>query len=194
MGNENHFYPTPEPKELEPKSYEVHFDNNRFGDTDRPQGTSTHGLVGELNGWWKIICAQQGINPEDERLKKVDYYLMELGKNALEYARGGAIKVIFEPDKITVIVSDHGQGFENQNDVEYSTSSQMGHGLSQVRKFADEFIVETGGKKYAKAKGKRKLVVMGVSDITEGLKITFIKKFFEKCKTRTMRPGHAIKQ
>jgi hypothetical protein len=171
MENEKHFYP--ETKETKPISYEVHFDGKHFGDVQKPLGTC--GLVGELNDWWQKICTEGGINPEDERFKNVDYYLVELGKNALEYADGGEIKVIFEPDIITVVITDQGQGFEDQNDVEYSTSSQMGPGLSQVRKFADEFVVETGGKKYAKAKGKRKLVLMGVSDITVGSKINFIK-------------------
>ena len=150
MENEKHFYQTQESKEVEPKSYGVHFDNNHFGDTERPQGTSTHDLVGELNNWWESICTKQGINPEDKSLKHVDYHLMELGKNALEYADGGEIKVIFEPNKITVVVSDQGQGFKNQNDVEYSSSSQYGHGLYEVRKYADEFSVETGGKNMPK--------------------------------------------
>ncbi len=175
MENEKHFYPTPESKEIEPKSYGVHFDNNHFGDTERPKGTSTHDLVGELNGWWKRICTEQGVNPEDKSLKQVDYYLMELGKNALDYTGGGEIKVIFESNKITVVVSDQGQGFEDPNDdILYGSP---GHGLSEVKRYADEFIIETNGAKFTKAPKKKKLVRSEETDIQQGSKITFIKNF-----------------
>ena len=155
----------------------VCFSDNRFGDTDRPQGVGTHELVGELNRWWKSICSQQNIDPEDKRLKNADYYIMELGKNALEHADGGEIKVIFESSKITAIVSDLGQGFDDLNDAEYRSSSQYGHGLFKTRKYADEFFIESGGRKYGKIKSKIKLVDIEVSDVTTGSKITFIKNF-----------------
>jgi anti-sigma regulatory factor (Ser/Thr protein kinase) len=177
MENENHFYQ--EAKEIEPKFYEVRFDESGFGDKKLPifNRIGGYGLPGLINEWWEKICAQQGINSNDKKLKNVDYFLLELGKNAFEHAEGGEIKVIFEPNKITIVVSDQGQGFENKNDVDYSSSSQMGHGLSQARKYADEFVIETHGKKYSKIKGKRNLMDVGVSDITTGSKITITKNF-----------------
>jgi anti-sigma regulatory factor (Ser/Thr protein kinase) len=173
MENEKHFYP--EYKEAEPKSYEVYFDDEHFGDTEKP--IDTDALVGKMHTWWEQICTENSIDHDDKIYGEIHYHLMELGKNALEHGDGGMINVIFEPDKITVIVSDKGQGFEDMGDVEYSSSSQYGHGLYEVRRYADEFSIESGGKKYGKVKSKRKLVDMGASDITTGSKITFIKNF-----------------
>lgn len=71
MENERNFYPTLELKDTEPKSCEVHFDNNHFGDTERPQGTDTYGLVGELNRWWDNVCTKNGFDPKDKKIKKL---------------------------------------------------------------------------------------------------------------------------
>ena len=178
MENEKHFYPSIESKERLTREYTVNFLSSFYPDAKKTEKTyDTAGLVGMLNTWWDKICTERGLSPKDKKVFNIGYHVIELGKNALEHAHGGEIKVIFEPDKITVIVSDQGQGFENYDDVEYSTSSQYGHGLYGVRKYADDFSVETGGKKYVKEKGKKKLVDTGISDITTGSKITFIKKF-----------------
>lgn len=173
MENEKHFYPILESKENEPKAHQVDFDDNHFGEIEAPIDTLT--LVGKLNTWWDKICTENGLNPDDEKIFNFGYYVIELGKNALEYADGGEIKVIFEGQRITIMVTDQGQGFEDLNDINYSTS--LGHGLSEVRKYADEFTIETNGKKYTKVKGKRKLVETQESDIKQGSKITFIKNF-----------------
>lgn len=175
MENERNFYPTPEQKESKPKTYQVHFDDKHFGDVKKAIGTLE--LVGQLNEWWDKICLENGLNPKDKKIFRLGYYVIGLGKNALEYAEGGEIKVIFEPNKITVMVSDQGHGFEDRDHVEYSTSSQYGHGLAEIRKYANEFTVETGGIKYAKVAGKRKLAETVPSDIQNGSKITFIKNF-----------------
>lgn len=178
MENEKHFYPTPESKERPVHEYSVNFLSYTHSEAEKAERTyDTDGLLDMLRDWWKQICDENNIDPNDKKLKNVDYYIMELGKNALEHAQGGEIKVIFEPEKITVMVSDRGQGFKDQEDVEYSTSSQYGHGLYEVRRYADEFSIETGGRKYIKEKGKRKLINVGVSNTTTGSKITFIKNF-----------------
>jgi anti-sigma regulatory factor (Ser/Thr protein kinase) len=173
MINERHFYL--EKKEAKTKSYEVDFNDRHFGEIERPGGTDK--LVGDLHNWWAKICSEAGLNPEAKHLAKAHYYIMELGKNALEHGDGGKIKVIFELHKITVITTDQGHGFEDLEDVEYCSSSQYGHGLNEVRKYSDDFCVESGGRKYAKVKGKRKLIDSGESDIKTGSKITFIKNF-----------------
>ena len=184
MENEKHFSQHIEQAEREPKKYIVRFDETHFGDEEidpkavqanREYGSSW--IPGAINEWWPQICSENNLNPNEKKLQTVLLHFIEVARNASEKVGSGEIKVIFEPKKITFEVSDQGQGFGRQEDVEYLTSPQYGHGLSQVRRYADEFSVETGGKKYTKTKGKRKLVDMGVSDITTGSKITFIKNF-----------------
>lgn len=173
MESEKHFYPILESKEIEPKSYGVHFDKNHFGDIEQSVGTLE--LVGELNEWWGKICIESGINPNDKKLKNIDYYLMELGKNALEYADGGEIKVIFESNKITVIVTDNkGWDGDPNDDILYGSP---GHGLSGIKRYADEFIIETNGKRFTKLPKKKKLARSEDTDVQHGSKITFIKNF-----------------
>lgn len=98
-----------------------------------------------------------------------------MGKNALEYTKGGTVQVIIEPDKVTVVVIDQGQGFENLSEADYCSSPDYGHGLSQVREYSDEFMIETNGKKYVKTKNDEPLIEMGNSDIQHGSKITSVK-------------------
>jgi anti-sigma regulatory factor (Ser/Thr protein kinase) len=184
MENEKHFSQNIEQPEHEPKTYVVRFDESHFGDEEidpnvvRNQAESGSSWIPQsINEWWSKICSESNLNPSDKKLEKILLHLIEVARNAFEKVGSGEIKVIFEPKKITFEVADKGQGFGNQEDVEYLTSSQYGHGLSQARRYSDEFLIETNEKKYAKAKGKGKLVNMGVSDITTGSKITFIKNF-----------------
>jgi anti-sigma regulatory factor (Ser/Thr protein kinase) len=96
-----------------------------------------------------------------------------LGKNALEHAGGGEIKVLFGIGKITVIVTDQGPGFENPND---DIEALPEHGLSEVKKFSDEFMIETNGRRFTKIPGKRKLVVTEDTRVVHGTRITLVKK------------------
>src|SRR3989338_3984436 len=154
MNNEKHFYPIPEQKELEPKIYQVHFDDKHFGDAEKPVGTDE--LVGELNRWWDKLCGENGLNPRDKKMEDIGYYIIELGKNALEIAEGGEIKVIFEPNKIKVVITDNmGWDGDPNDDILYGSP---GHGLSQVKRYADEFTIETNGAKFTKVPKKKKLV------------------------------------
>ena len=162
-----------EQSESEPRFNSIQFDSSHFGEAEK--SVDTNEVVGELNGWWKKICVENKIDPDDRRFKNIDYFIIELGKNALEHADGGEIKVLFENDKITVIVTDRGQGFENPNDdILYGVP---GHGLSEVKRYADEFIIETNGKKFTKVPKKKKLVSSEDTDVQSGTRITFIKKF-----------------
>lgn len=155
------------------KVYSVQFDNEHFGEIKRPIGTLS--LVAEMNDWWKNTCTQNGLDHEEEskRCKNADYYMMELGKNALEYGGGEReIKILFEENKITVVVTDNGAGIDNPNkEIEFHPE----HGLSVVKKFADEFTVESRGKKFTKIKKKIKLLESQDTDVTQGTKITFIR-------------------
>jgi len=128
--------------------------------------------VGALNDWWQKICTESGLNLNSKELKKIDYYLLEIARNAFENIGSGEIKVIFEPKKATIIITDHGHGFENPNE-----DIQLGHGLHQVKKYADEFIIESNGAKFTKIPKRKKLVKTEDTDIMQGSKITFIKNF-----------------
>ena len=161
----------PKIEEEKQKLYNVEFNEDHFGEVKTPVGTLS--LVGKMNTWWKNICVENGWDKDDKRWKNIDYYIMELGKNALEYGRGDReIKILFGENKITVIVTDNGVGFDNPND---DIGVRHEHGLSVVEKFADEFIIESNGRKFVKVDNKRKLVKSEDTDIMRGTKITLIK-------------------
>lgn len=182
MENKKYFLQHIEQSEHEPKAYNIRFDESHFGDEEidpkivkvqAERGSSW--IPGAINEWWAQMCSENNLNPNEKRLQNTSYHFIEVARNAFENVGSGELKVIFEPKKITFEVSDQGKGLGDQEDVEYLTSLQYGHGLYQVKKYADEFSVETGGKKYAKVKNKRKLVEIGLSDVTRGSKITFVK-------------------
>jgi hypothetical protein len=184
MENEKHFSQHIEQPESEPKEYVVKFDESHFGDREiDPSIVADCNRIGDswipgaIGRWWTQICTENNLNPNERRLQNLAYHFIEVARNAFENVRSAEIKVIYEPNKFTFVVSDQGQGFESREDVEYLTSSEYGHGLYQVRKYADDFFLETGGRKYTKEKGKKKLVDMGTSDTITGSKITFIKNF-----------------
>jgi anti-sigma regulatory factor (Ser/Thr protein kinase) len=159
-------------REKQPRFNSVTFSEDHFGQTKTAVGTDE--VVVELNEWWARICLENKINnPDDRRLKNIDYYIFELGKNALEHAGGGEIKVLFGIGKITVIVTDQGPGFENPND---DIEALPEHGLSEVKKFSDEFMIETNGRRFTKIPGKRKLVVTEDTRVVHGTRITLVKK------------------
>jgi len=176
MENEKHFYPISESKEQLAHEYSVNFLSSSHPESEQAERTyDTDEFVGMMKEWWEKICLENNINPDDKKLKNVDYYIIELGKNALEYANGGEIKVIFEKDKIRVVIIDN-KGWDNDpnDDILYGSP---GHGLSQVKRYADEFIIETNGTKYTKVPKKKKLVMSKDTDVQQGSKITFIKNF-----------------
>lgn len=141
---------TPEQNKVK-KTCQIQFNSEHFGDKKKPIGTQE--LVGELNEWWDNNCSENGLDPKDDSIHVLGYQVIELCKNAFEHAHGGEISVIFEPDKIIVIVSDQGVGFDDQEQMEYYFSIQ-GHGLSGIKEYADELTVETSGAKYTKVAGE----------------------------------------
>jgi len=169
MENERKFYPS---REVAPQSHTICFDKKHFEKTERLIDTDT--LVGLLNQWWDKTCVENGLDPREKKLEDIGYYLIELGKNALELENNGIIKVIFEENKITVIVTNSGQGWDGNpnDDILYGTP---GHGLSQTKKFADEFVIETNQKKYIKVSKNIKLKEADNPELKEGSRITFIK-------------------
>ncbi|MFA5871187.1 MAG: hypothetical protein WC858_00520 [Parcubacteria group bacterium] len=172
MEDEGRLFKQPEKKETNPKCYKIHFDDDHFGDIETP--IDTYRLVGRLNAWLDTIFAENQLDSANPKISFLCYCIVELSKNALEYATGGEIAVNFEPNKITVIVADNESwDGDPNNDILYGSP---GHGLSRVKGFADEFIIETNGQKLMKVPGKRKLVKSADTEIKQGTKITFVKK------------------
>lgn len=174
MKNEKHFHPNPEAKEQPTREYAVNFvafNNPKAKQAEKTYDTGT--LVRMLNDWWDDLCKERGFKPGNKKMDTIGYYILELGKNALEHAGGGEIKAIFEPDKIKVVVTD-GKGWEGDpnDDILYGSP---GHGLSEAKRYADEFTIETRGKKYTKA-SRRPELVESEGIVQPGSKITFIKK------------------
>jgi hypothetical protein len=169
MENEKHFPLTPEAKERPAQEYAVNFLAFNNPKARRAEKTyDTGALVEMLNDWWDGLCKDRGLNPGNKKLDTVGYCILELGKNALEHAYGGEIKVV---------VTD-GKGWEGDpnDDLLYGSP---GRGLSQVKRYADEFIIETRGKKYTKSSKRQKLVISEDEDtaVGQGSRVTFIKKF-----------------
>lgn len=128
-------------------------------------------VPGHINKWWEQICKKNGIEPHDQKFKNVDYYLVELARNAFEDAGHGEIKVTFEPTRVIVTISDHGPGF-NPNQV-----IKLGHGIDLAVRFADEFMIETNGTKYVKREGTENFTTSSDTDVQQGVRITFVKNF-----------------
>lgn len=182
MENEKHFSQHIEQPESEPRIYTINFDKTHFGDSEidpklvfdcNRRGDSW--IPEKIDEWWAQICSENNLNPNERRLKNLMYHFIEVARNAFEKVGSGELKVTFEPKKIVIVVHDQGEGFGDADDV--NNAMAMGHGLSQVKKYADEFVVETNGRKYVKGKGKQKLIESQDTDIQRGSKITFIKNF-----------------
>ena len=179
MENEKYFSQHIEQPEHEPKMYNIRFDESHFGDCEidpeavRIQAERGSSWIPEaINEWWVQICSENNLDPENKRLDRILLHLIEVARNAFEKVGSGEIKVIFEQKGITFIVSDDGYGFKNPNE-----DMLPNHGLDLAKKFANEFIIETNGRKFEKVKGKRKLVETKDTSVQQGSKITFIKNF-----------------
>lgn len=163
------------PREKETKKYAIHFNNFYFGEREESMGTA--GLVGHLNKWWDSICEDNNRDPKDKILHQVGYYLIELCKNALEYTSyrvGGEVEVMFSVNKVTIIVTDQGSGFEDPNE---DMLHNPEHGLITAKNYADEFTIETNGRKFTKVPKKKKLVISLDTDVKKGSRITLVKNF-----------------
>jgi anti-sigma regulatory factor (Ser/Thr protein kinase) len=139
------------------------------------------GVPGKVDRWFNGFCEQHGLDPKNSLINKIGYHVIELAKNAADYGGGGEVHVQLGEAQFTVVIQDHGQGFENVlEDIE--TSAGGGYGLKEAMRFADEFLIETHGERFEKVlQGKRrKFIKTNPSLIVTGSKITFIKKFIKR--------------
>jgi len=173
MENEKNFYPAPE--EEKPKTFRIAFSGERFGEVEEKTGGSV-GLAGKLGDWWERKCRENNIDLQEERFKDVAYYMIEAGKNALEYRDNGEIEIIFGENDITVVVSNSGPGWDGNpsDDILYGSP---GHGLAEIKEFSDEFMIETNQRRYVKVSGQDELKEEEAPEFKDGARITFIKKF-----------------
>ncbi|KKR18931.1 MAG: hypothetical protein UT48_C0039G0006 [Parcubacteria group bacterium GW2011_GWE2_39_37] len=180
METERHFSQLIEKKESTPKTYTIKFDSRSFGDKKIDSLVVKYWkqfgdpwLPGAVSEWWEKICLDNKLDPTSENLRELELHLIEIARNAFEEVGNGEIKLIFEPHKITAVVTDQGPGFESPpNELMWSM-----HGLDLVKKYADEFSIETNGIRYSKESSDSDLIESGEADIKTGSKITFIKNF-----------------
>lgn len=108
--------------------------------------------AGAASGDVKQTLKQLGITPSTIRNVAVAMYEAEI--NMVIHAGGGEIDVEITEDKITVVLSDHGPGIENIDlamKEGYSTAPDnirclgfgAGMGLPNIKKYSDEFKIET---------------------------------------------------
>ncbi|MFA6307464.1 MAG: hypothetical protein WCS88_02145 [Patescibacteria group bacterium] len=182
MNNENNFSQNIEQPEQWPKKISVQFDQNHFDGqeidkkaVDYQKDSGNSWLPGSLNNWWKKICLENEPEVSAEELGEIIYYLIEVARNAIEKVGSGEIEVIFDKNKITFVVTDQGVGFENP-----LQQIKPKHGLYEVRGYADEFTIETNGKKYTKIPNSLNLDQSEETDVIQGSRITFTKNYDEK--------------
>ena len=156
------------------RSFSLRFDSYEGFEDEQTRQLDSLDVVGRFNRWWDEICSQTGNNPRNKIFENIGYFLIELAKNALEYTAGAEVKVSFEEDRVVIVVHDQGDGFDDPNDDMFASPD---HGLSETKRFADEFTIESNGKRFSKERRKRNLVYVGETDVLSGAKITFVKHF-----------------
>ncbi|MBQ4109815.1 MAG: ATP-binding protein [Clostridia bacterium] len=108
--------------------------------------------AGEASSNVKKKLKQIGINPEAIRRSVIAMYEGEI--NMVIHANGGTATVEITPQKIHIILADNGPGIADINlamKEGYSTASEearnlgfgAGMGLPNIKKYTDEFEIET---------------------------------------------------
>lgn len=108
--------------------------------------------AGEASSNVKSKLKMMGVNPEIIRKVAIAMYEGEI--NMVIHAEGGTIEVIISPEEINMILKDRGPGIENIElamQAGYSTAPDnirnlgfgAGMGLPNMKKYSDEFKIET---------------------------------------------------
>jgi anti-sigma regulatory factor (Ser/Thr protein kinase) len=109
-------------------------------------------VAGEASSSVRKLLNQLGVDPPIVKRTSIAMYEAEI--NAVIHGNGGKALVQFFEDKVTILISDEGPGIE---DIElamqegYSTAPDRiremgfgaGMGLSNIKKNADEFVLES---------------------------------------------------
>lgn len=158
--------------------FTIDFDKRRFGSeeiSERVLATGYSWIPGAVGHWWDRICLENTLDAKEKKLQNFLYYFIEIARNAQESVEKGTLKVMFDTHTITVVVEDGGEGFPDAESVKYAIDIE--HGLWQVKRYSDTFILETNGKKYQKVKGQKYLVESSDTDVQHGTRVTFSKVF-----------------
>lgn len=108
--------------------------------------------AGEASSDVKSKLKQMGVSPEVVRKVAISMYEGEI--NMVIHANGGTIKVMITPEKIDMILNDHGPGIPDIDlamQAGYSTAPEnvrnlgfgAGMGLPNMKKYSDEMKVES---------------------------------------------------
>ena len=108
--------------------------------------------AGEASGAVKRKLKQMGFNPSAVRRVAIAMYEGEI--NMVIHAGGGEADVEIEPDKISIVLADHGPGIPNVElamkegwstapDHVRSLGFGAGMGLPNIKKYTDEMRIET---------------------------------------------------
>lgn len=149
------------------RTAKVPFDNTHFDNKEVPPYSIE--LSGKLNEWWDAFCIKNRLDPQTEPFREFSYHFIRLGLNAMEDAGGGEISVVISNKKIIATITDQGEGIEDPN---AEIKKYPDRGLDRSKTYADEFTVESRGKKYTKQRGKKKLVLSLDTDVEKGTRIT----------------------
>lgn len=108
--------------------------------------------AGEASSGVKRTLNKLGVNPDV--VKKVSIAMYEAEINAVIHADGGAADVEISPEKVVVVISDHGPGIPDMEQAMqpgWSTATETvremgfgaGMGLPNMKRYTDEMHVET---------------------------------------------------
>jgi anti-sigma regulatory factor (Ser/Thr protein kinase) len=168
-----------------PRVYVAEFDKSHFGDFRPADPENSYGFYNEIRAWTGSIADENpSVNFESSDKNQTGFNdcLFELMKNAQDYGNGkGEMRISVDSDRVGAVVSDDGEGFKiSPNKLGEDPDDIHGYGLSVIKNYADEFSLETNGKKYTKVNGESDLSESDDTDITHGTRVTFVKNINSK--------------
>ncbi|EKE19545.1 MAG: hypothetical protein ACD_8C00142G0001 [uncultured bacterium] len=124
----------------------------------------------KVGNWWKETAKESGTKASPGKLYAVGNYLIELVKNSLGNGESdGKISVIFDHEKIKIVVEDFGSA-EKQSNLNVGGD----YGFKEVIEYADVLEIEADGKFFEKNR-KGFVEETDEGDLRTGSRITFVK-------------------
>lgn len=122
-----------------------------------------------IGGWWKEVSKESQSAASPGKLYAVGNYVVELAKNSLSDGKSnGKVSVIFDEEKITIVVEDFG------GEKELNLNVEGAYGLKEILEYADDFVIEANGIYYEKNR-RGQLENVDDSDLAVGSRVTMIK-------------------
>ncbi len=121
--------------------------------------------------WWKEISKEAQSRTSPGKLYAIGNYLVEMAKNSLSDGKSdGKITAYFDDERIKITI----EAFSGEVR-ELNLNVGGSYGMKEAIDYADDFIVESAGKRYEKAKVRELLEEYGDTELRTGSKVTFIK-------------------